>query len=96
MEQRFNNCEGDQKKLIFSHTFRNKKITVLPEYTSSFTLASSINMFSIEKIKIELSVLDACLPAYLFVEIDIIIPVCTAVFDTFQPVSSDVLSSIIH
>ena len=27
-----------------------KKITVLPEYTSSFTLASSINMFFIEKI----------------------------------------------
>ena len=35
--------------------------------------------------------LEACLPAYSFVDIDIIMPVCTSVFDTFQP-----LSCIIH
>ena len=39
---------------------------------------------------------EACLPAYSFVDIDTIIPVCTAVFDTFQPLSCDVLASIIH
>ena len=33
----------------------------------------------------------------LFVDIiDTIMPVCIAVFDTFQPLSCDVLSSIIH
>ena len=51
MEQRVINCEGDQKKLfsLIHYRFGSKRITVLPEYTSSFTLASSINMFFIEK-----------------------------------------------
>ena len=54
---------------------------------------SSINMFFIEKIhniKMEFPLLEACLPAYSFVDIDTIMPVCTAVFDTFQPLSCDV------
>ena len=101
MEQNVINCEGDKKKLFsFIHSlFGSKKITVLPEYTSSFTLASSINMFFIEKIhniKMEFPLLEACLSAYSFVDIDTIMPVCTAVFDTFQPLSCDVLASIIH
>ena len=98
MEQRVINCEGDQKKLfsLIHSLFGSKKITVLPEYTSSFT---SINMFFIEKIhkiKMEFPLLEACLPAYSFVDIDTIMPVCTTVFDTFQPLSCDVLASIIH
>ena len=75
-----------------------KKNTVLPEYTSSFTLASTINMFFIDKIntiKLEFPLIEACLPVYSFVDIDIIIPACTAVFDTFHPLSCDVLSSLI-
>ena len=43
----------------------------------------------------EFHLLEACLPAYSFVDTDTIIPVCTA-FDTFQPLSCDVLASIIH
>ena len=38
----------------------------------------------------------ACLPAYSFVDIDTIMPVCTTVFDTFQQLSCDVLATIIH
>ena len=51
MEQNVINCEGDQKKLfsLIHSLFGSKKITVLPEYTSSFTLASSINMFLLRK-----------------------------------------------
>ena len=47
MEQRVNNCKGDQKKLFLSHKFSilEFKLSVLPECTSSFTLASPINMF---------------------------------------------------
>ena len=47
VEQRVINCEGDQKNMFspIHSLFGSKKITVLPEYTSSFTLASSINMF---------------------------------------------------
>ena len=68
------------------------------EYTSSFTLASTINMFFIDKIntiKMEFPLLEACLPVYSFVDIDIIMPACTTVFDTFHPLSCDVLSSLI-
>ena len=39
--------------------------------------------------------LEACLPVYSFVDIDIIMPACTAVFDTFHPLSRDVVSSLI-
>ena len=56
-------------------------------------------MFFIEKIhtiKMEFPLLEACLPAYSFVDIDKIMPVCTAAFDTFQPLSCEVLASIIH
>ena len=51
MEHNVINCAGDQKKLfsLIHSLFGSKMITVLPEYTSSFTLASSINMFFIEK-----------------------------------------------
>ena len=50
----------------------------------------------IQNIKMEFPLLEACLPVYLFVDIDTIMPVCTAVFDTFQPLFCDVLVSIIH
>ena len=87
-------CEGDQKKLfsLIHSLFGSKKITVLPEYTSSFTLAYSINIFieKIHNIKMEFPLLEVCLPADLFVDIDTIMPVCTAVFDTFQTLSCDV------
>ena len=74
MEQRVINCDGDQKKLfsLIHSLFGSKKITVLPEYTSSFTLASSTNMFIIDKIhkiKMEFPLLEVCLPAYSFVDI---------------------------
>ena len=51
---------------------------------------------NIHNIKMEFPLLEACLPAYSFVDIDTIMPVCSAVFDTFQPLSCDVLASIIH
>ena len=95
VEQRVIDCDGDQKKwfsLIHS-LLGSKKNTVLPEYTRSFSLASTINMFFIDKIntiKMEFLLLEACLPVYSFVVIDIIMPTCTAVLDTFHPLSCDV------
>ena len=44
----------------------------------------------------EFPLLEACLPVYSFVDIDIIMPACTVVFDTFHPLSCDVLSSLIN
>ena len=52
--------------------------TVLPEYTSSFMLASINNNFLIDKIhtiKIKSPLLEACLPLYSFVDIAIM-PAC--------------------
>ena len=49
----------------------------------------------ISTIKMEFHLLEACLPVYSFVHIDIIMPACTAVFDTFHPLSCDVFSSLI-
>ena len=46
-EQRVIDCKGDQKKLFspIHYLLGSKKNTVLPEYTSSFTLSSTINSF---------------------------------------------------
>ena len=44
----------------------------------------------------EFPLLEACLPAYSFADIDTIMYVCTAVFDTFQPLACGVLASIIQ
>ena len=43
----------------------------------------------------EFPLLEACLPVYSFVDIDKLMPACTAVFDTFHPLSCDVLSRLI-
>ena len=50
----------------------------------------------INTIKMEFPLLEACLPLYSFVVIDIIMSACTDVFDTFHPLSCDVLSSLIR
>ena len=42
----------------------------------------------------EFPLLEACLPVYSFVDIEIM-PACTAVIDTFHPLSCNVLSSLI-
>ena len=42
----------------------------------------------------EFTLLEACLPVYSFVDLDIIMPACTVVFYTFHQLSCDVLSSL--
>ena len=76
----------------------NKKITVLPEYTSSY-FGIYNKCFFIDKmntIKMEFPLLEACVPVCSLVDIDIITPACTAVFDTFHQLFCDVLSSLIR
>ena len=72
---------------------------MLPEIYQLFYFGIFNKRVFIEKIhmiKMEFSLLEACLPAYSFVDIDIIMHACSAVFDTYQPLSRNVLSSIIH
>ena len=45
-------------------------------------------------IKMEFPLLKACLPAYLFVDIDIIMPVCTAVFE--RAIATQIQSHLIN
>ena len=48
MKQRVIDCEGDQKKmfsLIHSLLLGSKKVTVVPEYSCSFNLASTIYIY---------------------------------------------------
>ena len=44
----------------------------------------------------EFPLLEACLPVYSFVDIDLIMPACKDIFDIFHPLSCDVLSSFIR
>ena len=50
---------------------------------------------NINTIKMKFPLLEACLPVYSFVDINIIMAACTAVFDAFHPLSCDVLSGLI-
>ena len=49
-------------------------------------------MEKIDTINITFHVLKVCLLVYSFVIIDIIMPLCTGIFDIYQPLSLDVLS----
>ena len=81
--------ESSSEETVFSHTF-----SIWKKNYHSVARIYQLIYFGI--FKMEFPLLEACLPAYSFVAIDIIMPVCTAVLDTFQPISCDVLSSIIH
>ena len=64
----------------------------LSDIVISYVIVQSpvnFNMFSL------MTKCNTMLPVYSFVDIDIIMPACTAVFDTFHPLSCDVLSSLI-
>ena len=66
---------------------------ILKQYVG---ICGNVFIEKILKIKMEFPLLEACLPAYSFIDIDTTMPVCSAVFDIFQPLSCDVLASIIH
>ena len=52
IQNKINDCKGDQKKIfkIIDSLLGRKKQQVLPEYTCSFSLATMINTFFVEKI----------------------------------------------
>ena len=99
MEQRVIDCEGDQKKLfsLMHSLLGSKKYSVARIYELFYFGIYNKYVFvdKISTIKMEFPPLEACLPVYSFVDIDIILPACTAVFDTFHPLSCDVLSTLI-
>ena len=46
-------------------------------------------------IKLEFPYLEVCLQACSFVYIDTLLPICIVVFDTFQPLSYDVICRVL-
>ena len=106
MEHNVINCEGDQRKLFsLIHSLLNIKMLVVKRSQCCQNIlalllwhlqSTCFLLRKIHNIKMEFPLLEACLPAYSFVDIYTIMPVCTVVFDTFQPLSWDVLASIIH
>ena len=94
MEQRVIDCKGDQDKL-----FSLKKDYSVARIYKLFYFGiynKYVYIYKMNTVKMEFPLLEACLPVYSFVDIEIIMSACTAVFDTFHPLSCFVLSSLIR
>ena len=84
-------------KIVHPLLGRNKT-TVLPEYSDPATLASTINTFfidKIDKIRTEFPLLEVDLPPFSLMDVDSIMPVCTASLDHFDIVTVEELTKII-
>ena len=100
IQNKINDCKGDQKKKfkIIDSLLGRKKQQVLPEYTCSFSLATMINTFFVEKIdsiRAEFPLLEPTLQPYSFTDIDSIMPNCDIIFDHFEQLTRDDLIKII-
>ena len=100
MEQRVIDCEGDQNNCFLSYIlYLGVKRVQCCKYIPALLLwhlQEVCSLYRINTIKIEFLLLEACLPEYSFIDIYIIMPVCTTVVDTFRTPYCDVLSSLIQ
>ena len=83
---------------IIDSLLGRKKQQVLPEYTFSFSLATMINTFFVEKIdsiRAEFPLLEPILQPYSFTDIESIMPNCDIIFDHFEQLTRDDLMKII-
>ena len=75
-----------------------RKQLVLPDYNNPITLASTFNMFFIDKIaniRTEFPLLKSSLPPYSFQSMDSIMPYCTVLLESFTMITSEELIKII-
>ena len=82
IQKKITESSGDQKKLfnIVNTLLGRRKQLVLPDYNNPITLASTFNMFFIDKIaniRAEFPLLESSLPPYSFESMDSIMPYCT-------------------
>ena len=71
---------------------------VLPDYGDPITLASTFNMYFIDKIaniRAEFPLLESSLPPYSFGSMDSIMPTCANLFDRFTMITSEELIKIV-
>ena len=95
-QQKISDCNGDQKN--YSKLLGRNKTTVLPECSDPAALTSTINTFfidKIDKIRTEFPLLEVNLPPFSFVDMDSIMPVCSASLDHFEIVTVEELTKII-
>ena len=96
IHKRITDSNGDQKKLfnnIKTLLGRQKKL-VLPDYSDPITLASTFNMYFIDKIanmRAEFPLLESSLPPYSFGSMDSIMPTCANFFDRFTMITNEEL-----
>ena len=71
---------------------------MLPDYNNPIFLASTFNMFFIDKIaniRAEFPLLESSLPPYSFESMDYIFPYCTVLFESFTMITSEELINIV-
>ena len=100
IHKRITDSNGDQKKLlnIIKTLLGRQKKLVLPDYSDPITLASTFNMYFIDKIaniRAEFPLLESSLPPYSFGSMDSIMPTCENLFDRFTMITSEELIKIV-
>ena len=100
IHKQITDSNGDQKKLfnIIKTLLGRQKKLVLPYYGDPITLASTFNMYFIDKIaniRAEFPLLESSLPPYSFGSMDSIMPTCANLFDRFTMITSEELIKIV-
>ena len=100
MHKRITDSNGDQNKLfnIIKTLLGRQKKLVLPDYNDPITLASTFNMYFIDKIaniRAEFSLHETSLPPYSFGSIDSIMPTCVNLLERFTMLTSEELIKIV-
>ena len=101
IHKRITDSNDDQKKLfnIIKTLLGRQKKLVLPDYSDPITLASTFNMYFIDKIaniRAEFTLLESSLPPYSFGSMDSIMPTCAILFNRFTMITSEELIKIVY
>ena len=100
IHERITDSNGDQKKLfnIIKTLLGRQKKLVLPDYNDPITLASTFNVYFIDKIaniRAEFPWLESSLPPYSFGSMDSIMPTCANLLERFTMITSEELNKIV-
>ena len=96
IHKRITDSNGDQKRLfnIIKTLLGRQNKLVLPDYNDLITLASTFNMYFIDKIaniRAEFPLFEISLPPYSFGSMDSIMPTCANLLERFTMITSEEL-----
>ena len=100
IHKRITDSNGNQKKLlnIIKTLLGHQKKLELPDYSDPINIASTFNMYFIDKIaniRAEFPLLESSLPPSSFGSMDSIMPTCANLFDRFTMITSEDLIKIV-